>query len=114
MPVIPYILPAGTDGRTLTELCPCVLRFAPLRLTAQQLDSVHSENENVDITAIGACIMFFRRLLERDASRWEDADLLDDLPDSANAEDWNETEWDESIVWETMNQEEEKHEHCEK
>ena len=64
VPVIPFILPAGTDARTLTELCPCVLRFAPIRLTAQQLASVHSENENVDISAIGTAVVFYRRVLE--------------------------------------------------
>ena len=65
VPVIPFILPAGTDARTLTELCPCVLRFAPIRLSAQQLASVHSENENIDITAIGTAVIFYRRVLER-------------------------------------------------
>lgn len=64
VPVIPFILPAGTDARTLTELCPCVLRFAPLRLTAQQLASVHGENENIDISAVGAAVVFYRRVLE--------------------------------------------------
>jgi carboxypeptidase PM20D1 len=71
-PVIPYILPAGTDARVLTDVCPCVLRFAPLRLTAQQLASVHSEDENVDITAIGSAVVFYRRVLETYTLDWED------------------------------------------
>ena len=90
VPVIPFILPAGTDARTLTELCPCVLRFAPLRLTAQQLASVHGENENIDISAIGAAVVFYRRVLEGYAYgiRPEDPEEDDfdeeyeDLPDS--------------------------------
>ncbi|MBD5083401.1 MAG: M20/M25/M40 family metallo-hydrolase, partial [Clostridiales bacterium] len=44
-PASPFILPAGTDARTLTDICKCVLRFAPIELSAQQLASVHSENE---------------------------------------------------------------------
>lgn len=72
VPVVPFILPAGTDGRHLTELCPCVLRFAPLRLTAQQLASVHGPDENIDITAIGACVSFYRCLLKKYASSWEE------------------------------------------
>ena len=83
VPVIPFILPAGTDARTLTELCPCVLRFAPLRLSSQQLASVHSENENIDISAIGTAVIFYRRVLEsyspEDAAayRQEDMDFED-------------------------------------
>lgn len=65
VPVIPFILPAGTDARTLTDVCPCVLRFAPIRLSAQQLGSVHSENENIDVSAVGDCVTFYRRMLEQ-------------------------------------------------
>lgn len=63
-PVIPYILPAGTDARTLTGLCPCVLRFAPIRMSKEQLGSIHSRNENMDISALASCVAFYRRFLE--------------------------------------------------
>lgn len=63
-PPIPMILPAGTDARHLTDICPCILRFAPIRLSAQQLASVHSENENIDLDAIGLAVDFYRELLK--------------------------------------------------
>ena len=63
-PVVPYILPAGTDARTLTDVCKCVVRFAPLRMSKEQLGSIHSRNENIDVSALGSCVAFFRRLLE--------------------------------------------------
>jgi len=62
-PPIPMILPAGTDARYLTEICPCILRFAPIRLSAQQLASVHGEDENIDIDAIGLAVDFYREFL---------------------------------------------------
>ena len=62
-PPIPMILPAGTDARHFTEICPCVLRFAPIRLSAQQLASVHSENENIHLDAIADAVMFYREFL---------------------------------------------------
>lgn len=62
-PPIPFILPAGTDARWLTDICPCVLRFAPIRLSAQQLGSVHSENENIDIDAVADAVRFYREFL---------------------------------------------------
>lgn len=59
-PAAPMILPAGTDARTLTEICPCVLRFAPITLSNQQLASVHSENENIDLTSIAEAVAFYK------------------------------------------------------
>ena len=62
-PPIPMILPAGTDARHLTEICPCILRFAPIRLSAQQLASVHSENENIDVDAVVLAVDFYKEFL---------------------------------------------------
>lgn len=62
-PPVPFILPAGTDARWLTGICPCVLRFAPIRLSAQQLGSVHSENENIDLDAIADAVQFYTDFL---------------------------------------------------
>lgn len=62
-PPIPMILPAGTDARHFTEICPCILRFAPIRLSAQQLASVHSENENIDVDAIGDAVAFYKTFI---------------------------------------------------
>lgn len=62
-PPVPFILPAGTDARWLTDICPCVLRFAPIRLSAQQLGSVHSDNENIDLDAIAGAVAFYTDFL---------------------------------------------------
>lgn len=63
-PASPFILPAGTDARTLTDVCDCVLRFAPIRLSAQQLASVHAENENIDLDAVADCVTFYKHFLK--------------------------------------------------
>ena len=63
-PSSPMILPAGTDARTLTDICPCVLRFAPITLSKQQLASVHSENENLDLTSIAEAVTFYKRFVQ--------------------------------------------------
>lgn len=63
-PASPFILPAGTDARTLTDICDCVLRFAPIELSGQQLGSVHSENENINMTAVATAVDFYRYFLK--------------------------------------------------
>ena len=59
-PAAPYILPAGTDAWRLTPICNCVLRFAPTRMSKQQLGSIHSADENLDISAIGEAAAFYQ------------------------------------------------------
>ncbi len=59
-PASPFILPAGTDARTLTEICPCVMRFAPIVMSAEQMSSVHSENEYVEISNLPVCVDFYK------------------------------------------------------
>lgn len=63
-PASPFILPAGTDARTLTDICPCVLRFAPICLSSQQLASVHSENENIDLLSVAQAVTFYKEFLK--------------------------------------------------
>ncbi|MGN0468406.1 MAG: M20/M25/M40 family metallo-hydrolase [Acutalibacteraceae bacterium] len=63
-PASPFILPAGTDARTLTDVCPCVLRFAPIRLSKEQLASVHAENENIDLDAVAAAVAFYKEFVK--------------------------------------------------
>lgn len=59
-----YILPAGTDARHLSEICPCVIRFAPIEMNAQQFASVHSENENISLSAIGNAVAFYKHYIK--------------------------------------------------
>ena len=60
----PYILPAGTDGRHLSDICDCVIRFAPITMDDQQFASVHSENENISLESIGDAVAFYRYFIE--------------------------------------------------
>ena len=59
-----YVLPAGTDARHLSELCNCVVRFAPIEMNAQQFASVHSENENISLKAIGNAVAFYKHYIK--------------------------------------------------
>ncbi len=59
-----YILPAGTDARHLSEICSCVIRFAPIEMNNQQFASVHCENENISLSSIGNAVAFYKYYLE--------------------------------------------------
>lgn len=62
--VAPYILPAGSDSRHMTEVCSCTLRFAPIDITPEQFSSVHNNNENINIDIIGNSVTFYKILVE--------------------------------------------------
>lgn len=60
----PFILPAGTDARHFSDICRCVVRFAPIEIDAQQYASVHSPNENISLKAVGNAVAFYKLFLE--------------------------------------------------
>ena len=62
--VAPFILPAGTDSRHMTDVCDCVIRFAPIDIDDSQYASVHSENENISLNAIGNAVEFYTRFMK--------------------------------------------------
>lgn len=61
--VMPFILPAGTDARHFSELCPFVYRFAPLDIDNQQFKSVHGVDENIYIVAIPKAVQFYKAVI---------------------------------------------------
>ena len=63
-PAAPYVLPAGTDAWRLTPVCNCVLRFAPTRMSKQQLGSIHASDENLDISAVAEAAAFYQYFVE--------------------------------------------------
>lgn len=62
--VMPFILPAGTDARHFSELCPAVFRFAPIDIDDSQFKSVHGVNENICLEAIPGAVGFYRAVIE--------------------------------------------------
>lgn len=62
--VAPFVLAAGTDARWMSDVCPCTLRLAPIDINMQQFNSVHSIDENIDLSAIGEAIEFYREVIK--------------------------------------------------
>ena len=61
---VPFIVLAGTDARHYNEISDCVVRFAPLRLSKQQLNSPHGLDENISIDALYGASEFYRYFIE--------------------------------------------------
>lgn len=61
--VAPYLLTAGTDSRRLSDVADNIYRFAPISLSKEQFATVHSDNENLDVSSIGECVNFYKKYI---------------------------------------------------
>lgn len=64
-PAVPFILPSGgTDIRHLRAVCPCTLRFTPLKVSNKQLGLVHMPDENLDTACISDAVRFYKHFVK--------------------------------------------------
>ena len=61
---IPYIMNAASDSRFFGRVCENCIRFAPFRISNEQLDSVHGIDENVDVSTLAQAVDFFKYILQ--------------------------------------------------
>jgi carboxypeptidase PM20D1 len=60
----PYIMVAASDCRYMHTLSKNCLRFTPLVINNEQLDSIHGIDENVDLETLTPAVNFYRRIIE--------------------------------------------------
>ena len=59
----PYLMTGASDCRYMSRVSDNCLRFAPLRITQAQMDSIHGLNENVDISALEPAVDFYKYII---------------------------------------------------
>lgn len=64
IPVIPYVMLAGTDSRHYTKICKCVLRFVPLTLSTSQQKSAHAIDENLNVSSLARAVIYYVDLIK--------------------------------------------------
>ena len=60
----PYIMTGASDSRFFARVCKNCIRFTPLLIDEQQLESIHGLNENVDLTALAPAVDFYKNIIE--------------------------------------------------
>jgi carboxypeptidase PM20D1 len=63
LPVIPYLVPGGTDAKFWGPHSDRVFRFLAIPMGSGDTDRIHGVNERVSVTGYGSAIQFFARLL---------------------------------------------------
>ena len=59
----PYVMTGGTDARSYEEICPNCIRFCPVRMTQEQLETVHAANENIHASSLAGAVRCYKRIL---------------------------------------------------
>jgi carboxypeptidase PM20D1 len=63
--VSPYLMIAGTDSRHFHAICENVLRFAPMEITKEELNLIHSNNERIPVNSVLKCVETYIKLIRR-------------------------------------------------
>ena len=63
--VAPFVMLGGTDARHYSEICDCVIRFTPVKLTNEDRKGVHGLNEKLKVEAVEKGLEFYQRLLTK-------------------------------------------------
>jgi carboxypeptidase PM20D1 len=63
LPVIPYLVPGGTDAKFWGPHSDRVFRFLAIPMGNGDMARIHGVNERVSVSGYGSAIQFFSRLL---------------------------------------------------
>ena len=59
----PYIMTGASDCRFFSRFCDHCLRFAPFRVTNEQLSRIHGTDENLDLSALAPAVDFYKYMM---------------------------------------------------
>ena len=59
----PYLMTGASDCRYMSRVSDNCLRFAPFRITQEQMGAIHGLNENVDLSALAPAVDFYKYII---------------------------------------------------
>ena len=59
----PYVMTGASDCRYMSRVSENCLRFAPLLITDEQMESIHGIDEHVDVAALAPAVDFYRYMI---------------------------------------------------
>ena len=62
---IPFISTGASDSKFFSELSDNVFRFAPFRVSGEQLGTMHAKDENIDVSALIPAVEFYKSLIKK-------------------------------------------------
>lgn len=62
--VAPYIMNASSDSKYMSRLSEHSFRFAPFKISNEQLESVHGVNESLDVSSLPLAVDFYKLIIK--------------------------------------------------
>ena len=59
----PYLMTGASDCRYMSRVSENCLRFAPFRITQEQMDAIHGLDENIDLAALEPAVAFYKFII---------------------------------------------------
>ena len=63
VPVAPYLVVAGTDGRSMSGVADDVYRFQAIAMTTPETKMIHGTNEHMTLANLESLIRYYARLI---------------------------------------------------
>ena len=60
----PYLMTGASDARYMSKVSDCCLRFAPFKISDDQLTSIHGLNESVDLSCLAPAVDFYKYVIQ--------------------------------------------------
>lgn len=62
--ISPYLMVGGTDSRKFDKVCKNIIRFAPYKITNEELSTVHNTNEYISMDNLKKYITFMKLIMK--------------------------------------------------
>lgn len=59
----PYLMTGASDCRYMERVSDTCIRFAPIHITQEQMDSIHGKDENIDLSALVPAVDFYKYII---------------------------------------------------
>ena len=67
--IMPYVVTGGTDSRFYGEVCDSCVRFSPINMGPEQMDSMHGINENIEQGTLPDAVDYYKEIIKAQERR---------------------------------------------
>ena len=67
--IMPYVVTVGTDSRFYDPVCDSCVRFGPINLTDEQMNSMHAIDENINIDTLPLAVDYYKEIIRLQEKR---------------------------------------------
>jgi len=75
--VVPFMMTGATDARHYADVCQNAMRFSPLFLTQEEIQTMHAVDERLSFANAGRMVAFYEELMRQESTLLEDEESME-------------------------------------